>query len=79
MGVVAKWNWSHAQQIAGFMLAKQAIEQFKILFAEKFGQKLSDDEASFRANNIFELYRVVYGQSEIQINHQNKNEDNLPA
>lgn len=45
------------------MLPKEAIEEFKILYAKNFGVELSDEEAARRANNLVELYRAVYGDS----------------
>lgn len=41
------------------MLPKEAIEEYKVLYKKRFGVDLSDAEASFRANNLVNLYRVV--------------------
>lgn len=60
------------------MLPQKAVDQFKKIFTEKFGQGLNDNEASFRANNLFELYRAVYNQSAIKNNQKNENEKDLP-
>ncbi len=46
------------------MLPKEAIEEFKKLYLARFGGELSYDEASFRANNLVNLYKFVYGESE---------------
>ncbi|MCX6719904.1 MAG: hypothetical protein NTV36_02245 [Candidatus Staskawiczbacteria bacterium] len=43
------------------MLPKEAIEEFKKLYAKNFGVELSDEEASRRANNLVALYEAVYG------------------
>ena len=43
------------------MLPKEAIEEFKKLYAKNYGVKLSDEEASRRANNFVGLYEAVYG------------------
>ena len=60
------------------MLPKEAIEEFKKLYKQRFKVDLSDEEASFRANNFVNLYKAVYepgsfGESE---NFEGKN--NLP-
>ena len=43
------------------MLPKQAIEEYKKLYENRFGVLLSDAEASFRANNLVNLYKAVLG------------------
>jgi len=43
------------------MLPKQAIDEYKILYQKRFGVLLSDAEASFRANNLVNLYKAVLG------------------
>ena len=42
------------------MLPKKAIDQFKELYHKRYGVKLDDKEAEFRANNLFNLYKAVY-------------------
>jgi len=42
------------------MLPQEAIEQFKELYLKRYGVKLSDEEASYRANNLFNLYKITY-------------------
>ncbi|MBI3627833.1 MAG: hypothetical protein HY220_03790 [Candidatus Sungbacteria bacterium] len=44
------------------MLPKVAIEEFKKLYHARFKVELSDEEASYRANNLVNLYSAVYGQ-----------------
>lgn len=44
------------------MLPKEAIEEYKKLYAKHFGVVLSDAEASFRANNLVNLYKAVYSK-----------------
>lgn len=44
------------------MLPKEAIEEFKELYRKHYGVDLSDEEASFRANNLMTLYKAVYGE-----------------
>lgn len=43
------------------MLSKQALQEFKELYEKRYGVILSDDEASFRANNLVNLYKAVLG------------------
>ena len=45
------------------MLLKEAIEEFKRIYKKEFGVEISDEEASFRANNLVNLYKAVYGDS----------------
>jgi hypothetical protein len=57
------------------MLSKEAIEEFKKIYKQKFKKDLSDIEASRRANNLLNLYKAIYGSptfGEIQrnSNHQ---------
>lgn len=42
------------------MLPKKAADQFKELYHKRYGVKLDDKEAEFRANNLFNLYKAVY-------------------
>jgi hypothetical protein len=42
-------------------LPRQAVEEFKMLYKKRFRKNLDDKEASFRANNLFNLYIAVYG------------------
>jgi hypothetical protein len=48
------------------MLSKNAIQEFKILYKKRYGIELSDEEASFRANNLVGLYAIVYEKSKSQ-------------
>jgi hypothetical protein len=50
------------------MLPQEAIEEYKKLYEKRFGIKLSDEEAVFRANNLVKLYMAVYGVSSAQVN-----------
>ncbi len=49
------------------MLPPEAIEEYKKLYEKRFGIKLSDEEAVFRANNLVRLYTAVYGASLAQL------------
>ncbi|MFA5125329.1 MAG: hypothetical protein WC473_05925 [Patescibacteria group bacterium] len=42
------------------MLPPEAIQEFKELYEKRYGVKLSDEEASLRANNLFKLYKITY-------------------
>ena len=44
-----------------FMLPKSAIEEFKQLYFKNYGIRLSDEEATRRAENFVGLYEAVYG------------------
>ena len=46
------------------MLPKEAIEEFKVLYKKHYGQDISDEEASRRANNLVNLYKLVYTPEE---------------
>ena len=50
-----------------YMLPKEAIEEYKKLYEKRFGVKLSDEEAVFRANNLVKLYTAVYGASPAKV------------
>ncbi len=43
------------------MLPKEAIAEYKELYKKRFGVVLSDAEASFRANNLVNLYKATLG------------------
>ena len=47
------------------MLPKEAIEEYKTIYKAHFGAELSDEEASFRANNLMNLYKAVLLPSSI--------------
>lgn len=42
------------------MLPPEAIQEFKDLYEKRYGVKLSDEEATLRANNLFKLYKITY-------------------
>ena len=42
------------------MLPPEAIEEFKGLYKKRFGEDLSNEDASRRANNLVNLYKFVY-------------------
>ncbi len=56
------------------MLPSEAIKKFKDLYKKKFGEDLSDEDASRHANNLVNLIKVVYKpipqtkESEEQVN-----------
>jgi len=45
------------------MLPKEAIEEFKRIYKQKFKKDLNDIEASRRANNLLNLYKAIYGSA----------------
>jgi len=44
------------------MLPKEAIDEFKKIYKDRFKKELSDEEAAIKAGNLFELYKAVYGK-----------------
>jgi hypothetical protein len=46
------------------LLPKEAIDEYKTLYKERFGVDLDDDEASFRANHLLDLYRAVRSEEQ---------------
>ncbi len=63
------------------MLPKEAIEEFKKLYLQRFKVQLTDAEASFRANNLVNLFKFVYEESEpgpIQNQQEEKQEKYSP-
>jgi transcriptional antiterminator len=46
------------------LLPQEAIEEYKILYKERFGVDLSDAEAAFRANHLVDLYKAVRSDEE---------------
>ncbi len=62
------------------MLPKEAIEEYKQLYKARYGVVLSDDEASFRANNLVNMYKLVYGDTtDRNINQEGKTDSNDTA
>ena len=56
------------------MLPKEAIEEFKVIYKKDYGVELSDEEASYRANNLVALFTAVYGDNSGLIRKQNAGE-----
>ena len=48
------------------MLPKEAIAEYKKLYAKNYGVELSDEEATRRANNLVALYQAVYGNDSFE-------------
>ena len=42
------------------MLSKQSLEEFKRIWEEKYGEKISDDFALEQAVNLLTLFNVVF-------------------
>ena len=45
---------------AAWMLPPEAIEEFKILYQERFGEQVRDQEAAVMAEKLLDLFRAVY-------------------
>lgn len=41
------------------MLPKEALDEFKQLYAKNFGEQLSDSEALDKATKLLDLYKTV--------------------
>jgi len=54
-----------------FMLPKEAIEEYKKLYAKHYGIELSDEEATRRADNLVALYTAVYGNNSGRLENNN--------
>lgn len=46
------------------MLTKRSLQKFKTLYEKHFGEKLTDDEARRKADDLVNIYRAVYGSVE---------------
>ena len=44
------------------MLPKEALKEFKKIYKKHYGVDLNDEEASYRANNYFNLHKAVYSE-----------------
>ena len=60
------------------MLPKEAIQEYKEIYLKNYGVKLTDEEATRRANNFVGLYAAVYGGSHFGLikNLENADEKN---
>lgn len=60
------------------MLPREAVKEFKELFLEIYKIELLEEEASYRANNLFNLYEAVYDDQyhNQKINPKNENRNN---
>lgn len=55
------------------MLPSEAIQEFKHIYEKVFRERLNDAEASRRANNLVELYQVIFNHSSRTNNEEVKN------
>ena len=55
------------------MLPQNAISEFKKLYFKNYGIQLSDEEASYRANNLVALYSAVYGDNSGRLENNKSN------
>jgi hypothetical protein len=64
------------------MLPKEAIQEFKRIYAKIYKVDLTDEEAARRANNLIALYKAVYGNPQLGRIEDNKEysdtDKNLP-
>jgi len=42
------------------ILPEKAIIEFQEIYKKEYGKEISREEASLRANNLFNLYKVTY-------------------
>jgi len=64
-----------------FMPSKEAVQKFKKLYEQRFKEKLSNKEAFHKANNLLNLYRVIYtpliyGEKNNENEHDNQGKTN---
>jgi hypothetical protein len=59
------------------MLPEEAIKEYKILYAKRFGVELTDEEAVFRANNLVNLYTVVYSERAFDVGETETKDDTV--
>lgn len=41
-------------------LSKKAIKEFKEIYFEEFGERISDEEAHEMGENLLSLFRIIY-------------------
>ena len=41
-------------------LSKEAIEEYKRIYKAEFGKEISDQEAYEQANDLLELFKIIY-------------------
>ena len=46
------------------MITKRSLKKFKALYEKYFGENLSDEETSRKADYLVNIYRAVYGSVE---------------
>jgi hypothetical protein len=54
------------------MLPPEAIQEFKIVWREEFGEEIDDDLAREKATNLLELFAVI---SQVEISPGDNNHD----
>lgn len=50
----------------------RAIQNFKRLYLQEFGEELTDEEAERRASYLLEVYRIVFGLPSVEEFFDNK-------
>ena len=57
------------------MLPPEAIQEFKQLYRDTFGEELDDTEASRRANRLVSLYGAIFDHLVVQPEEEVKTHD----
>ena len=57
------------------MLPPEAIKEYKIIYEKEFGVQLTNEEAAFRANNLVNLYKVVYSEQAFDVEETETKDD----
>ena len=57
------------------MLPKEAIQEFKRIYAKIYKTELTNEEAARRANNLVALYKAVYGNTSLGQIEDSKSND----
>jgi hypothetical protein len=57
------------------MLSQQAISEFREIFFREYGQTLTDEEATEKANSLLNFYKVIFQTSNMKrnMNHERTN------
>ena len=59
------------------MLPNDAIKEFKQIYEKVFKEHLSDAEASRRANNLVDLYQIIFNHSLSKHNSKKYNNEKI--
>ena len=59
--VPSRTEFSHINDV---MLSQQALDEFKKLFFEQFGQQINDQKALELGTNLIKFYKIIYQSKE---------------